>query len=104
MQDRAQQLLAVTITFLVLAWVSVSLRCFVRLKIVKAFGLDDYLIVVSLVSNHFPRRDITPLTSHSQLAFTAFCGCQITGIHYGMGSHNADLTTPNIIQALKVRP
>ena len=59
MQDRAQQLLAVTITLLVTAWVTVSLRCFVRLKLVKAFGIDDYLIVVSLASEHPIRKTHT---------------------------------------------
>jgi len=73
----------VTIAFLALAWLTVGLRCFVRIKMVKAFGLDDYLMVVSLG------------------IFTIFCACQLTGIHYGMGSHNADLTLPNIIEALK---
>jgi hypothetical protein len=54
MQNRALQLLAVTIVFLACAWVTVGLRCIVRLKLVKAFGLDDYLIVVSLVRKAIP--------------------------------------------------
>jgi hypothetical protein len=41
------------------------------------------------------------LTS-SQLVFTIMCAFLIAGIHYGIGSHNADLTLPNIIEALKV--
>lgn len=42
-----QQLLAVTFTLCSISWVAVSLRCFVRAKIVKAFGLDDWLIILS---------------------------------------------------------
>lgn len=83
MQANALRLFAVTITFLVLAWVTVSLRCLTRLKITKAFGLDDYLIVISL------------------LVFTAFCSCQLAGIHYGIGRHNVDVAVPNVVQALK---
>jgi len=83
MQANALQLFAVTIVFLVLSWVTVSLRCFTRLKIVKAFGLDDYLIVISL------------------LVFTGFCGCQLAGIHYGIGRHNVDVAVPDLVQALK---
>ncbi|TVY13502.1 hypothetical protein LARI1_G008800 [Lachnellula arida] len=83
MQERAKELLAVTITLLVLALVTVSLRCFVRIKLVKAFGLDDYLMVASM------------------LVFIAYCACQLTAIHYGIGSHDRDLSTPNILQAVK---
>lgn len=49
MGSRAEVLCAVTVTFLVLAWLTVSLRVFVRARIVKAFGLDDWLMIVSLV-------------------------------------------------------
>ncbi|TVY36574.1 hypothetical protein LOCC1_G006859 [Lachnellula occidentalis] len=83
MQDHAQQLLAVTVILLVAALVTVGLRCFVRIKLVKAFGIDDYLIVVSL------------------LVFATFCCFQLIGIHYGMGSHNRDLTPASIMKALK---
>ncbi|TVY17486.1 hypothetical protein LARI1_G004529 [Lachnellula arida] len=83
MQDRAQTLLAVTIAFLVVTWVTVALRCFVRIRIVKAFGLDDYLI------------------AFSQVIFTAFCITLILAVHYGTGRHNADVTSENIIEAVK---
>jgi len=83
MQPKALQLFTVTIAFLVLAWVAVCLRCFTRLKIIKAFGLDDYLMIISL------------------LVFTVFCSCQLAGIHYGMGRHNVDVAAPDVAQALK---
>jgi hypothetical protein len=107
MQAKALQLFAVTIAFLVLAWVTVGLRCFTRLKIIKAFGLDDYLIVVSLVSIAFPglmQHKLGHLLTISQLVFTVFCSCQLAGIHYGIGRHNVDVAVPNVVQALKVSP
>ena len=50
MADRRSDLYAVTSLFLGLTWLSVSLRCWVRVRIIKSFGLDDWLTVVALVS------------------------------------------------------
>jgi hypothetical protein len=48
--DRSVSARAVAATFGILAWISVSLRCYVRLRVVKAFGRDDGCMVVALVS------------------------------------------------------
>jgi hypothetical protein len=48
--DRSVSVRAVAATFGVLAWISVSLRCYVRVRVVKAFGRDDGCMVVALVS------------------------------------------------------
>lgn len=50
MDNRAPQVEAVIIIFLILSWVSVTLRCWVRTKIIKAFAYDDWLTLISLVS------------------------------------------------------
>lgn len=39
----------VTVVFLGLSFIAVSLRCFVRLRVVKAFGWDDALMVFAMV-------------------------------------------------------
>jgi hypothetical protein len=49
-EDRGPQLAAVAILFLTLAWIFVSLRCYVRIVMIKSFGIDDWLAVASLVS------------------------------------------------------
>jgi hypothetical protein len=48
--DRSVSVRAVAATFGVLAWITVSLRCYVRVRVVKAFGRDDGCMVVALVS------------------------------------------------------
>lgn len=48
--NRGPELLAVCATFVSMAFVSVVLRCYVRLRIVKAFGWDDGFMVFALVS------------------------------------------------------
>lgn len=41
-----------TWALLVLSWVFVSLRCGVRIFLVKSFGFDDWLMLLSQVSTH----------------------------------------------------
>jgi len=47
MQDRSGEVLAVAITFGCLTWISVGLRIFVRAWMLKAFGLDDWTMIIS---------------------------------------------------------
>jgi hypothetical protein len=48
--NRGPELLAVCSLFVAMAFVSVVLRCYVRLHLVKAFGWDDGFMVLALVS------------------------------------------------------
>jgi hypothetical protein len=49
MTDRGPQAAAVAILFLVLTWLSVALRVYVRGIMTNAFGVDDSLAVLALV-------------------------------------------------------
>lgn len=49
-EDRGPQVAGVAIGFLTVAWIFVLLRCYVRGFMTKAFGADDWLAVLSLVS------------------------------------------------------
>jgi hypothetical protein len=49
MQDRSQEVLGVGLSFAILSWLSVGIRVYVRAVMQKAFGLDDWLIVLTLV-------------------------------------------------------
>ncbi|KAA8646716.1 hypothetical protein EYZ11_012694 [Aspergillus tanneri] len=68
---RSEAILAATAVFLSTSLVTVILRCFVRLRIVKAFGADDYIMVVAMICN------------------LAFGICGMVGSTYGMGKHLA---------------
>lgn len=48
--NRAPELIGVNIAFLATAIIANALRCIVRVKMVKAFGIDDWLMVASTVS------------------------------------------------------
>ncbi|PYH92397.1 hypothetical protein BO71DRAFT_442471 [Aspergillus ellipticus CBS 707.79] len=73
-EDRSMEVRAIAAVFLSLAAVTTVLRCYVRLAIVKAFGWDDGIMVVSM------------------LFYAMFSGCMIGGSMYGTGKHLVDLS------------
>ncbi|BCR84693.1 putative integral membrane protein [Aspergillus chevalieri] len=64
---RSESIFIVTIIFLVISLVAVCLRCFVRIRLVRAFGWDDGLMVAAMVVN------------------ILFALCGIVGPIYGIG-------------------
>ena len=48
-ETRGHSLLAVNVTFLVIAFIAVVARLWARLRIVKSPGLDDLLITIAMV-------------------------------------------------------
>lgn len=49
MVDQSAALCGVAAAFVALSSISVALRCYVRLRIVKAFGWDDFVMILALV-------------------------------------------------------
>jgi len=78
------QLDAVVLLFLILSWITVLLRCYVRIRIIKSFSVDDYLILITLV------------------LFTTYAGMVFGGVHWGSGRHMEDLTLRQIENAMKL--
>ncbi|OCL05656.1 hypothetical protein AOQ84DRAFT_298511 [Glonium stellatum] len=83
MDDRSHEVLAVAIFFLVLSWITVGLRVYVRAGLLRSFGMDDWTMVVTL------------------LLFTVYIACQIGGVTYGTGRHIWDLEPQNAEKALR---
>lgn len=50
LEGRSLSIFVVTTIFLGLSFIAVCLRCFVRIKLVKAFGWDDGLMVLAMVN------------------------------------------------------
>lgn len=84
MDDRGPQVRDVTIAFLVLPWIAVSARCWVRLKILKAFAVDDFLAIATL------------------LFLTIYASLMLAGIAHGVGKHVWELTTEQRITSMKM--
>lgn len=51
LNGRSEAIVAATSVFLALSLVTVCLRCFVRARVVRAFGLDDWTMVAAM---HLP--------------------------------------------------
>lgn len=82
--NRGPQLQAAAIGLLVLAVLSFAQRAYVRTFMVKAFGMDDWLMSGAMISYIF------------------FATCVLAGIHYGTGRHMADLSDHDQQMALEV--
>jgi hypothetical protein len=53
LEGRSKAIFIVTTIFLGISFIAVCLRCFVRLKLVKAFGWDDALMVFAMVNAYY---------------------------------------------------
>ncbi|KAF4252991.1 hypothetical protein LV164_007360 [Aspergillus fumigatus] len=51
LHGRSRAIFTVSMVFLCLSFIAVALRCFVRLRLVKAFGWDDGLMVLAMLLN-----------------------------------------------------
>jgi hypothetical protein len=52
MEDRGSQIAVVSIAFVVTTWLFVSIRVYIRGWMIKALGLDDWLMVITLVGSY----------------------------------------------------
>ena len=86
MDDRSEQILAIAVAFLVVCWVAVGLRVHCRLRVVKAFGVDDLFLVIL------------------QLVYTAYLVGQLVACRHGTGRHKSALSEADNSRALMVSP
>jgi hypothetical protein len=82
--NRGPEMEIVIISFLVLSWVTVLARCWVRIRMIKAFALDDWLTVLTL-----------------QL-FTIYSSFVLIGAHWGCGRHMHELTVQQRVNSMRV--
>jgi hypothetical protein len=82
--NRRPEVETVIISFLVLSWVTVLARCWVRIRMIKAFALDDWLTVLTLQ------------------VFTVYSGWVLVGTHWGCGRHVHDLTIKQRVNSMHV--
>lgn len=84
LENRGPQLQVVAIVFVTMAIFSFTMRAFVRAKMVKGFGLDDWLM------------------ASATLTFSTYIACVLGGVHYGTGRHFTDIALPDAEKALEV--
>ena len=78
MEDRGHELFAVSIPFLVLSWVTMGLRVYVRVGMLKSFGIDDWAMAVTLVSLIY-----IPILLYTCALFVPYC--ILRKIHLSLG-------------------
>ncbi|KAI9686309.1 MAG: hypothetical protein M1820_010652 [Bogoriella megaspora] len=83
MESKAHIILVVNVLFFVLTWFTASLRVYVRAILLKSFGRDDFLMILTLLS------------------FTVYLVAQLGGLAHGTGRHMADLEPHQAMIALK---
>ncbi|KAM0321798.1 hypothetical protein ACHAQA_009895 [Verticillium albo-atrum] len=81
-ENRGPTLQAVAISLLVAAIISILLRCYVRVVLIKNFGVDDYFMAAAMVF------------------FALFVTCVLMGIKHGTGRHHWDLETADESKAM----
>ncbi|KAL1881321.1 hypothetical protein Daus18300_001174 [Diaporthe australafricana] len=82
-ENRGPELRGVAITLVAMATISFALRAYVRARMVKAFGVDDWFMLAATIM------------------FILFVTCVNIGVHYGTGRHYADLTQQNFENAMQ---
>lgn len=98
----SRALLCVSITLLILAWVTVVTRVAIRHKI-KYIGADDYSMVGGLVCfmQHLLVWAASMLTE-PKILFTVLCTSTIISTYYGVGARDERLTPDLNKQSRKV--
>lgn len=83
-ENRGPVLSAVSIFLVTMAVISFTLRAYVRARMVRAFGVDDWFMLLATIM------------------FILFVTCVNIGVHYGTGRHYADLSLPDFENAMQV--
>lgn len=98
--DRSLSVKAVAASFMSVACVTVILRCYVRLRIVRSFGWDDTMMVLAMVSMLWHVQSVP--ADEIQAFYLMFSGCMIGGSLYGTGKRFAVLSRHERVVAMKV--
>lgn len=77
LEGRANTMIGVSSAYLVVAWIAFSLRTVVKGYIMRSFGLDDWLMVITIVCNKNRSPPQIIILTRSQLIFTADSGLLI---------------------------
>lgn len=83
-ENRGPVLAAVAIFFVTMATTSFVLRAYVRACMVRAFGVDDWFMLLATIM------------------FILFVTCVNVGVHYGTGRHYSDLAQSDFENAMQV--
>lgn len=84
---RGAQITGVATMSLCLTWISVSLRFYVRIRILKFIGREDWLTFAAMVRSSQLQEHWKWFTNSHQILFTALCSILLRTTDYGLGAH-----------------
>lgn len=80
------RLFAAFCTFSIICTIAIALRVYVRMRVVKSFGIDDWMVLLGWV------------------LFVCLSACAMAGTHFGLGQHLAQIEPKSQIPiGLRVR-
>lgn len=88
LEGRGLAIFVTSLVLMIISIVTVSLRCFVRSVIVRAFGWDDILMLAALVKQSFRILCDQIDLIHFQALFIVLAICCMIGAAYGVGHTN----------------
>jgi hypothetical protein len=97
-----EKLMGTCATLAALSILTFALRCYVRTRIVKMWGLDDTFISMAFVSLKALTANFEPRCSQSQVIHMWYAGTLMTGIHYGTGQRTSDISVTDSVHAMRV--
>jgi hypothetical protein len=104
--DRSPQIFDVALALLIVSTVTVGMRCYVRIRILKSFRIEDWMALVTMV------RILTPQHMHNganieltpaQACFAFFCACVFLTVQNGAGKHLLAVPFADLPKALLAR-
>jgi hypothetical protein len=84
-ENKVHAILASLVVFFILSWITVSLRCYVRVRVLQSFGCDDWTMIVT------------------QVLYCTYLILQIIGLRYGSARHVKDVSPSHASVAFAVR-
>jgi hypothetical protein len=84
--DNSPQILSITGTFFAAAAIVVLLRCYVRIRVLRVFGIDDWVMLGAMASL-LPAFLLSRILTFQQAFCTATFACFVVRVHFGLGHH-----------------
>jgi len=96
-KGRSDLIAGVTIAFLSIAWIAVSMRTYVRLFMIKNYGWDDAVMLLAAVSHTQGWTAATMMLIGMQITFTMYSVFNLLLVSYGFGNPSLLVAGPAVL-------
>ncbi|MCJ1448709.1 MAG: hypothetical protein MMC23_009226 [Stictis urceolatum] len=99
--DGALEFLGIFVTLTALATILVALRLWIRATIVRELGVDDWVVLTSLV-HRTPPSPPEPQADINQILMYGSMGCMASAFHHVPGKHISTLCNDEAVKAIRM--